>query len=122
MHSLLMTRDDSESISVIVRSVVQSMPWETTEVGRRSSSTKRLAMAPLAFSPGSVLLVTEAKSSPSPGCVITIRLALFLDNNLLHKDDPKKPVHLTAFLGYKAGMTHVVRDLDRPGSSASPFF
>ncbi|KAJ1660771.1 60S ribosomal protein L3 [Dispira simplex] len=32
------------------------------------------------------------------------------------KDDPSKPVHLTAFLGYKAGMTHVVRDLDRPGS------
>jgi hypothetical protein len=25
-------------------------------------------------------------------------------------------VHLTAFAGYKAGMTHVVRDLDRPGS------
>jgi large subunit ribosomal protein L3e len=32
------------------------------------------------------------------------------------KDNPKAPVHLTAFLGYKAGMTHVVRDLDRPGS------
>ncbi|CAG8573973.1 10396_t:CDS:2 [Paraglomus brasilianum] len=32
------------------------------------------------------------------------------------KDDKKKPVHLTAFMGYKAGMTHVVRDLDRPGS------
>jgi len=32
------------------------------------------------------------------------------------KDDPSKPVHMTAFLGYKAGMTHVVRDLDRPGS------
>ncbi|KAI8811791.1 60S ribosomal protein L3 [Cladochytrium replicatum] len=32
------------------------------------------------------------------------------------KDDPKKKPHLTAFLGYKAGMTHVVRDLDRPGS------
>ncbi|KAI9034341.1 60S ribosomal protein L3 [Hyaloraphidium curvatum] len=32
------------------------------------------------------------------------------------KDDPKKPVHLTAFLGYKAGMTHIVRDLERPGS------
>ncbi|TPX58661.1 hypothetical protein SpCBS45565_g07941 [Spizellomyces sp. 'palustris'] len=31
-------------------------------------------------------------------------------------DDPTKPVHLTAFLGYKAGMTHIVRDLDRPGS------
>jgi large subunit ribosomal protein L3e len=32
------------------------------------------------------------------------------------KDDPSKPVHLTAFLGYKAGMTHVVREVDRPGS------
>ncbi|RKP09621.1 60S ribosomal protein L3 [Thamnocephalis sphaerospora] len=32
------------------------------------------------------------------------------------KDDPSKPVHMTAFLGYKAGMTHIVRDLDRPGS------
>ncbi|KAM0753658.1 hypothetical protein T439DRAFT_310447 [Meredithblackwellia eburnea MCA 4105] len=32
------------------------------------------------------------------------------------KDDPKKPVHLTAFLGYKAGMTHIVRELERPGS------
>ncbi|KAJ3391176.1 60S ribosomal protein L3 [Entophlyctis sp. JEL0112] len=32
------------------------------------------------------------------------------------KDDPSKPVHLAAFVGYKAGMTHIVRDLDRPGS------
>lgn len=32
------------------------------------------------------------------------------------KDDAKKPVHLTATMGFKAGMTHVVRDLDRPGS------
>jgi len=32
------------------------------------------------------------------------------------KDNPSHPVHLTAFLAYKAGMTHVVRDLDRPGS------
>ncbi|XP_031628859.1 60S ribosomal protein L3 [Contarinia nasturtii] len=32
------------------------------------------------------------------------------------KDDPSKPVHLTAFLGYKAGMTHIVREADRPGS------
>ncbi|KAK5856356.1 hypothetical protein PBY51_007959 [Eleginops maclovinus] len=29
------------------------------------------------------------------------------------KDDPSKPVHLTAFLGYKAGMTHIVRDMRR---------
>jgi len=33
------------------------------------------------------------------------------------KDDPSKPIHLTAFIGYKAGMTHVVREADRPGSS-----
>lgn len=32
------------------------------------------------------------------------------------KDQKDKPVHLTAFIGYKAGMTHIVRDLDRPGS------
>uniref|UniRef100_A0A8C6XJT7 Ribosomal protein L3 like n=1 Tax=Naja naja TaxID=35670 RepID=A0A8C6XJT7_NAJNA len=31
------------------------------------------------------------------------------------KDDPSKPVHLTAFLGYKAGMTHILRELHRPG-------
>ncbi|ELU16883.1 hypothetical protein CAPTEDRAFT_21042 [Capitella teleta] len=34
------------------------------------------------------------------------------------KDDPSKPVHLTSFLAYKAGMTHVVREVDRPGSKA----
>jgi len=33
------------------------------------------------------------------------------------KDDPSKPCHLTAFISYKAGMTHVVREVDRPGSS-----
>jgi len=32
------------------------------------------------------------------------------------KDDPSKPVHLTAFMGYKAGMSHIVREVDRPGS------
>jgi len=32
------------------------------------------------------------------------------------KDDRTKPVHLTAFVAYKAGMTHVVRDVERPGS------
>nr|ABM55588.1 putative ribosomal protein L3 [Maconellicoccus hirsutus] len=35
------------------------------------------------------------------------------------KDDPSKPVHLTTFLGYKAGMTHVVREADRPGSKVN---
>jgi len=32
------------------------------------------------------------------------------------KDDPKKTPRLTAFLGYKAGMTHIVREVEKPGS------
>eukprot|EP01027_Heterolobosea_sp_BB2_P023679 GEZU01035632.1.p1 GENE.GEZU01035632.1~~GEZU01035632.1.p1 ORF type:complete len:402 (+),score=157.12 GEZU01035632.1:61-1266(+) len=32
------------------------------------------------------------------------------------KDNMKAQPHLTAFMGYKAGMTHIVRDLDKPGS------
>jgi len=32
------------------------------------------------------------------------------------KDDPSKPVHFTAFMGYKAGMTHIQRDVNKPGS------
>lgn len=32
------------------------------------------------------------------------------------KDDESKPPHLTAFMTYKAGMTHVVREVDKPGS------
>merc|ERR1712070_1159518 len=32
------------------------------------------------------------------------------------RDDTSKPCHLTAFMGYKAGMSHIVRDVDKPGS------
>lgn len=32
------------------------------------------------------------------------------------KDDKTKPVHLTAFIGFKAGMTHIVREINKPGS------
>jgi len=32
------------------------------------------------------------------------------------KDDPTKAPHLTAFVGYKAGMTHVLREVNKPGS------
>ncbi|KAI3757487.1 hypothetical protein L6452_05026 [Arctium lappa] len=32
------------------------------------------------------------------------------------KDDPTKPCKLTTFLGYKAGMTHIVREVEKPGS------
>lgn len=35
------------------------------------------------------------------------------------KDDPTKPIHLTAFLGFKAGMTHIVREVDKPGSKVN---
>uniref|UniRef100_A0A674NN38 Ribosomal protein L3 like n=1 Tax=Takifugu rubripes TaxID=31033 RepID=A0A674NN38_TAKRU len=31
------------------------------------------------------------------------------------KDDARRPVHLTAFLGYKAGMTHTLREVQRVG-------
>eukprot|EP01048_Picozoa_sp_COSAG05_P017359 COSAG05_NODE_2353_length_3191_cov_8.739974_1_plen_389_part_00 len=32
------------------------------------------------------------------------------------KDDQSEDVHLTAFLGYKAGMTHILREVNKPGS------
>jgi large subunit ribosomal protein L3e len=32
------------------------------------------------------------------------------------KDNQKKKPHLTAFMGFKVGMTHIVRELDKPGS------
>merc|ERR1711936_1242224 len=33
------------------------------------------------------------------------------------KDDASKPIHLTAFIGFRAGMTHVVREAAKPGSA-----
>ena len=38
------------------------------------------------------------------------------------RDDAEKKPHLTAFMGYKAGMTHVVREISMPGSSLFLFF
>ena len=35
------------------------------------------------------------------------------------KDDPSQKPHLTSFMCFKAGMTHIVRDMDRPGSKAN---
>jgi len=32
------------------------------------------------------------------------------------KDDATKKPHLTAFVGYKAGMTHILREVNKPGS------
>ena len=33
------------------------------------------------------------------------------------RDDAAKPPHLTAFMGYKAGMTHITREVERVGSA-----
>ncbi|CAE7130941.1 unnamed protein product [Rhizoctonia solani] len=49
-------------------------------------------------------------------CTWSITMASYVTQVSFPKDDPKKPVHLTATMGYKAGMTHIVRDLERPGS------
>lgn len=35
------------------------------------------------------------------------------------KDNQSATPHLTAFMAYKAGMTHVVREVEKPGSSIS---
>lgn len=32
------------------------------------------------------------------------------------KDNQSQPCHLTAFMGYKAGMSHILRDVRKPGS------
>jgi len=32
------------------------------------------------------------------------------------KDDPSQPCHVTGFVAFKAGMTHIVREVDRVGS------
>jgi len=32
------------------------------------------------------------------------------------RDDPRKAPHLTSFFAYKAGMTHIVREVEKPGS------
>jgi|SRR5712671_1651805 len=73
------TRFDT-SVPATVRFVFITtyVPWETTEAGRRSSSTKRLAMAPLASSPGSAPLVTEEKSSLSQRCVTKPSAAMYI--------------------------------------------
>ena len=76
------------------------------------------AMDPWVSFQESVLLATGERSSPTPRFVAQACLQGGSIVNPSLQDDPKKPVHLTAFMGYKAGMTHVVRDLDRPGSSA----
>ena len=37
------------------------------------------------------------------------------------KDDQSKACHLTAFIGYKAGMTHIVREATKTGTSKETY-
>jgi hypothetical protein len=76
-------------------------------------------MVPLDSFQESVLPAIVAKLNLSPRYWFTVTQMTTQETTFhLRQDDPKKLVHLTAMMGYKAGMTHVVRDLDRPGSSA----
>lgn len=81
-------------------------------------------MGPLDFFQGSELLVTGERVLN-----LILHIAFFFYYLFIYafsicwsvkafpKDDPSKPCRLTAFLGYKAGMTHIVREVEKPGSS-----
>jgi hypothetical protein len=70
-------------------------------------------MAPWPLAHASAPPVTAAVSRGKPPRRYLSRSAL---TNSFPKDDQAKPVHLTAAMGYKAGMTTIVRDVDRPGA------
>lgn len=50
-------------------------------------------------------------------CADMIMLGFLNAVKAFPKDDLTKPCKLTAFIGYKSGMTHIVREVDKPGSS-----
>ncbi|KAJ6327841.1 hypothetical protein OIU78_014657 [Salix suchowensis] len=50
------------------------------------------------------------------GVVDRVLFAFIKAQSPFPKDDSTKPCRLTAFLGYKAGMTHIVREVEKPGS------
>lgn len=57
-------------------------------------------------------------------CVVELGFSKFVFHSAVKafpKDDASKPCRLTAFLGYKAGMTHIVREVEKPGSSTYSF-
>jgi len=55
--------------------------------------------------------------------LILLVTCLVFDNAVksFPKDNPSQPCRLTAFVGYKAGMTHIVREVEKPGSSKHVF-
>jgi hypothetical protein len=54
---------------------------------------------------------TEERSRGEQYKLSRLRESNQADDKSFPKDDAKKPVHLTAAMGYKAGMTTIVRDL-----------
>ena len=76
----------SSSLRSLIKSLTCDVPLQIPVAGLWDSFPRSAAAG------------ARAKSSSSP------------------KDDPSKPCHLTAFVGYKAGMTHIMRDVDKPGS------
>ena len=49
-------------------------------------------------------------------CAVCCAVLLCCSVRSFPRDDPSKAPHLTAFLGYKAGMTHILREVNKPGS------
>lgn len=89
-----------------------------------TESMKSPVTVPWVSCPGSARRDTVERPRLSPAYVFEMQCCRIVESAAhslslsLSQDDAKKPCHLTAFLAYKAGMSHIVRDLDRPGSSA----
>lgn len=89
-----------------------------------ASSRVRTARAPRFGQPSRPLIVRRARAAPRKGNLGFLpRKRCRTIRGRVRKfphDDASKPCHITAFMGYKAGMTHVVREVDKPGSGALP--
>ena len=91
-----------------------------------SSSRRSRLLAVLMMMTGQVCHAWISSSTTIAGVVgvgVSLRtfhyptLLLSSDTNSDKDNDSKVEPHLTAFRGYKAGMTHVVRAVDRPGAT-----
>lgn len=78
------------------------------QVGREGSSSS-LECCPSLWK--CIIQVTLRLEKSTFGCASSFAVKSWA------KDDPSKAPQLQAFLGYKAGMTHIMRDVDKPGSS-----
>ena len=91
--------------------------------GRRSAASAarrracRQCLLGFASSPPAWAAPPAARGARARGWQLTRRAAAA---HRFPKDDPSKPPHLTAFMGFKAGMTHIIRDTERAGGSTCP--